>query len=874
MISDSAIVANPSEGFETKGFPGIFVIAQRRSQGHQLDAPVARRAGYGDLLTYVSVRGAMRELNGAAAAIPKQNRILQLLLAFLLPVAALLLELMLSSLTEHVWFLFFYPAVFLVSWIGGLRAGLVATVLSAVFVLWFFVPPHHSFIKLPYHYFPAAVFCTMGVLFGVVHERLRNANQRARDALGASERANERLKQAVKERRVFAALIENSSDFIGIADPDGKPVYLNPGGRRMVGLPADRAVETTQISEFYPPDLRPFASDVIVKSMVERGDWEGETYLRNWQTEVAIPVSDKHFLIHEPDTGEIVGMGTVTRDISDLRRARDELREANREVTRLYEKTKSLDDLKTRFFASISHDLRTPLALILGPTEHLLAAPETTPAARRDLNVVARNARTLLGRVNDLLDVQMLDAGHMKPEYAQTDVSRLARFVAGHFEPLSKENQTALLVEAPETSFAQVDPGKVQRILMNLLSNAFKFTPAGGRIRLTLRETPERVVLEVADSGPGIPPEQRQSVFEPFRQFDSGPTRKFGGTGLALSIAREFALAHGGSIAIFEAPEGGALFVVELPRTAPAGAVIRDKAEETEPRVDLQHAADELRAHRDDVVPRVLSAEGPLVLVVEDNAEMNEVICDNLSNKYRVAAAFDGKQGLEKAKAIEPDIILSDIMMPEMNGDELVRAVRRLPELDQTPIILLTAKADDSLRVKLLGEGAQDYLTKPFAIEELRARVANLVEKKLAAELVQQAEAKFDNLVSIAAEAILMIDQEQQIVLYNEGAREIFGWSREEVIGKHLDVLFSPPFRDVLQSYLQDLAASDAKARPMGDGIPTIFGLRKNGEHFPVEAAMSKLRAGNAWLFTLVMHDITEHPRINESEPSAHTPSP
>jgi signal transduction histidine kinase/ActR/RegA family two-component response regulator len=422
----------------------------------------------------------------------------------------------------------------------------------------------------------------------------------------------------------------------------------------------------------------------------------------------------------------------------ELQGVNQRLRRANEEITRLYEKTRELDDLKSQFFANVSHELRTPLALILGPTEQLLALPETAGIARHDLEIIARNARTLLHQVDDLLDVAKLEAGRMQPEYFETDVARLVRFVAGHFDVLARERHLAYSIDAPDELLMQVDPRKLQRVLQCLLSNAFKFTPAGGAIRVTLRRAPasDRMLLEVADSGPGIPPDKREAVFERFRQLEGGPARRFGGTGLGLSIARELILLLGGRISISEAPEGGALLAVELPASAPPGAAVYPGRDlEAGAPIDVRQAVGKWSARSQGAGLVSGPREGALVLVVEDHSEMNDFILENLEERYRVAAAFDGREGLEKARSLRPDLILCDIMMPELSGDELIHAIREIPALDTTPIIILSAKADDSLRVKLLREGAQDYLTKPFSIEELRARVGNLVARKRADEL-------------------------------------------------------------------------------------------------------------------------------------------
>jgi signal transduction histidine kinase/DNA-binding response OmpR family regulator len=415
--------------------------------------------------------------------------------------------------------------------------------------------------------------------------------------------------------------------------------------------------------------------------------------------------------------------------------ANEKLRRANEEITRLYEKTKVLDGLKTQFFASVSHELRTPLTLVLGPLQRLLEAPAMSEAAHRDLEVIARNARTLLRHVDDLLDVSKLEAARMKPEYMETDIARLTRVAASHFEVLAHDKNITCTLDIPAELRAQVDPDMLRRILLNLLSNAFKFTPAGGRVRLALKQAAGRVIFEVGDSGPGIPRDQRAAIFERFRQLDGAATRRYGGTGLGLAIAHDFAALHAGTITVTDAAEGGALFVAEIPAAAPPGTEVRAMRTEAEGAEERYLLIEELQTRQ--MPPPVLAGphEEALILVVEDNPEMNRFICEALAFDFRVAAAFDGKDGLEQAIRLGPDLVLSDIMMPDMSGDELVYALRSHRELDRTPIVILTARADEDLRIRLLREGAQDYVTKPFAVEELRARVRNLVNLKRSHEV-------------------------------------------------------------------------------------------------------------------------------------------
>jgi PAS domain S-box-containing protein len=442
--------------------------------------------------------------------------------------------------------------------------------------------------------------------------------------------------------------------------------------------------------------------------------------------------------VHRTRTGELrvisLNLQPVTIDDSDHVLATmcdvTELKQAKL-TARLYEQAKELDEVKTRFFASVSHELRTPLTLILAGTERLLASPLADAALRRDLAVIARNARTLLEHVNDLLDISKLEARQVQVEYVEADVSQLVRFVAGHFETLATEHGMELAIDAEDDVRAQVDSDQIKRVLLNLLSNAFKFTGPGGRVRVTLRGLAAQFRIEVADSGPGVPAELREVIFEPFRQLEGGPTRRFGGTGLGLAIARELVVLHRGTIAVEDAPEGGALFVVTLPREAAEGApIVRSAAvRDTGIREAIRSLAEVAPIGR-----APLGERGPLVLVVEDNPDMNRFLCEQLAIDHRVEVAYDGREGLSKALALRPDLVLTDIMMPAMSGDELVAAIRSHRELDLTPIVVLTVRTEDAVRVQLLRQGAQDYLTKPFSIEELRVRVDNLIARKRAEE--------------------------------------------------------------------------------------------------------------------------------------------
>jgi signal transduction histidine kinase len=415
--------------------------------------------------------------------------------------------------------------------------------------------------------------------------------------------------------------------------------------------------------------------------------------------------------------------------IDDLSSAKDAAEAASR--------TKSV------FLANVSHELRTPLALILGPIRRLLGARADDEDMHRDLETVERNAQVLLKHVSDLLDVAKLEASGAELDRSRVDLAALVRRTVSLFEVVARERKVALQVETPAELALPADAGKLERVLLNLLSNAMKYVPDGGRVQTAVRIEGDDVVLSVEDDGPGVPVPLREVIFERFRRGDDTTTRRYGGTGLGLAIARELVERHGGRIEVGDGAAGGALFRVRLPLASEAasGAAGGSPADADRRALDevARQTVAELRPRSEPAVAIRGSGSGGLVLLVEDNPEMARFLVGCLAPDYRVATALDGRQGLERAIELRPDLIVTDVMLPVMGGDTLLRELRAHPELGGIPIVVLTAKADDELRVRLLREGAQDFLTKPFAVEELRARVANLVMLKRTRDVLQGA---------------------------------------------------------------------------------------------------------------------------------------
>lgn len=445
---------------------------------------------------------------------------------------------------------------------------------------------------------------------------------------------------------------------------------------------------------------------------------------------------------------------------TEVQEANRRLESANQELSRLYAASKELDELRTRFFSNVSHELRTPLTLILGPVERLLGSGGLDAGQRGWLETIARNARTLLRHVNDLLDVAKLEAGKMAVHCDDVDLGHLTRLTAAYFESLAEERGIGFEVDAPASLRVRTDVEKVQRVLVNLLANAFKFTPDAGRIRMRLTWDDGRGIVDIDDSGPGVPPALREVIFEPFRQAEQASTRRHGGTGLGLAIAREFLHLLDGTISVGESALGGAAFRIVLPLPSAAGP----KAEPDLAALSSAAALVPLEQRLPAAAPRPEGAASavpeagpralPLVLVVEDNREMHQFIRDSLPAHVASIGAFSGREGVETAIASRPDLVISDVMMPDMSGDELVQALRALRDFDSVPIILLTAKADDELKVRMLRGGAQDFLTKPFLVAELVARVSNQLAISRARRILQDELASSEADVSMLAKEL------------------------------------------------------------------------------------------------------------------------
>ncbi len=461
------------------------------------------------------------------------------------------------------------------------------------------------------------------------------------------------------------------------------------------------------------------------------------------------PVFDEQgkvaYVIHRvEDVTEFIGLrnrDTAQLEANEQLRSRAQKMEMEvfqraQEVAEANRRLRDLDKLRTDFFANISHELRTPLTLILGPLRKLLSSPEGRSEGRRDLEIAERNALILLGQVNDLLDVAKLEAGKFDLDYTRLDAASFTRTLASNFDSLARERAITFPQVEPSALQMEVDAAKLQRILLNLLSNAFKFTPPGGGVELSLERVGDQAIFHVDDSGPGIPQEDRGRVFERFRQLDGGARRAKGGTGLGLAIVKEFASLLRGSVEVGTSMLGGARFSVSLPVAAPHGVSVAELDESTMPLDAADMLGHELVRVPIDEPGAQSSDRAARILVVDDNADMRSHVVSLLAAHYRVETAVDGRAGLAAALRFLPDLVITDVMMPVMTGDEMARALLDEPATRDIPILMLTAKMDDPLKLQLLQEGVHDYISKPFSAQELLVKVERLIaeRRKVAAE--------------------------------------------------------------------------------------------------------------------------------------------
>ncbi len=425
---------------------------------------------------------------------------------------------------------------------------------------------------------------------------------------------------------------------------------------------------------------------------------------------------------------------------------------AYEEERRRAEALAELDRAKTVFFSNVSHEFRTPLTLLLGPLQDLLDDDgRPLPAAQREhVETAQRNALRLLKLVNTLLDFSRIEAGRTDAVYEPTDLAALTRELASVFRSAVERAGLTLTVdcetpEADDHEAVYVDREMWEKIVLNLLSNAFKFTLEGEiavRLRHLRSQEGDRVELTVSDTGAGIPAEEIPHLFERFRRVKVARARSQEGTGIGLALVHELVKLHGGAVRVESEPGRGSSFTVAIPAGTAhlpeerlgGPRALASTALGPAPYVDealrwlLPSATGESAPTLAAAAPLDYAAERPRILLADDNADMRDYLSRLLSERWQVEAVADGQAALAAALAAPPDLVLADVMMPGLDGFELLRALRSNPATRALPILLLSARAGEEARVEGLEAGADDYLVKPFSARELVARIAAQLE--------------------------------------------------------------------------------------------------------------------------------------------------
>jgi PAS domain S-box-containing protein len=465
-----------------------------------------------------------------------------------------------------------------------------------------------------------------------------------------------------------------------------------------------------------------------------------------------------------------------------------------------------IDRAKTAFFSNVSHEFRTPLTLMLGPLEDALAAPaESLPARREELALVHRNGLRLLRLVNTLLDFSRIEAGRVQASFEPVDLAAATADLASVFRAATDKAGLSLTVDClPVGEPVWIDREMWEKIVLNLISNAFKFTLEGG-ITVRLRREGASAVLTVEDTGTGIPAHEIPRLFDRFHRIEGARGRTHEGTGIGLALVQELVRLHGGFVRAESVYGKGSRFTVTLPLGNAHLPQDRLRVERTiaampvgaQPYLEeaLRWLPGQARNEEPGIERPLLSelppaatggekGERAMILLADDNADMRDYVSQLLRARYDVRAVGDGEQALAQMRERSPDLLLSDIMMPRMNGFELLRAVRADPKLARLPVIFLSARAGEEASIEGLEAGADDYLIKPFSARELMARVAaNLEMARVRREAAAASEERFRFLAESMPQKTFTATKDGLGDYYNRQWQEFSGLPLESIMG-------------------------------------------------------------------------------------------
>jgi PAS domain S-box-containing protein len=471
--------------------------------------------------------------------------------------------------------------------------------------------------------------------------------------------------------------------------------------------------------------------------------------------------------------------GQIAKSVADARLLEHERQKAEALAT--------LDRAKTTFFSNISHELRTPLTLILGPVEDLLSRGEPISATSAEMQLIHRNVLRLLKLVNMLLDFSRIEAGRAQATYEATDLGRATAEIASVFRSAMTKAGLAYEVNCRELDeLVYVDSQMWEKIVLNLISNALKFTTTG-KVVVELARKGTFAALTVTDTGIGIPQAELPKIFERFHRVQSTTGRTHEGTGIGLALVQELVKLHGGTIAVESEVGVGTRFTVSVPfgrAHLPEGRVgqARNEQMRSQNRTMFENEALawlplEVEDKREVLNAKVMFGRTPCILLVEDNGDMREYVRRLLQEDgYEVHVAEDGEAALALTARHAYDLILSDVMMPKVDGIQLLQAIRKDPRLKTTPMVLLSARAGEEFRIQGLGAGADDYLAKPFSARELLLRVSALIDSHLRR---RESEERLNLALELGSMGTWDLDLRTNAMFWSPGEYKLFGYSAE-----------------------------------------------------------------------------------------------
>ncbi len=431
--------------------------------------------------------------------------------------------------------------------------------------------------------------------------------------------------------------------------------------------------------------------------------------------------------------------------------------EAERKVAKEREEARrmhELDLMKIKFFTNVSHEFRTPLSLIISPIDNLITNNVKPEQQQQQLAMIKRNARRLLNLVNQLLDFRKMEFKELKLNLTKGDIIQFIKDVCSSFTDMADQNHIGYLFDSEINSLTtKFDHDKIERVLFNLLSNSFKFTSSGGHISVFLglsnadtKDDKQTLEIKIMDTGIGISKEKQEKIFERFFQDNLPEGLLNQGSGIGLSISREFIKMHGGDIHVESEPGNGSCFIIRLPV-----GIEHDKAVSA-PHLDKHiNGVSKPKGH-------ILEDKKPIVLLIEDNDDMRFYLKDNLKHTFNIIEAVNGKDGWQKTLALHPDLIVSDVSMPEMNGLDLCKKIRQDNRTAHIPIILLTALTEAEDELAGTANGANDYITKPFNFEILLSKINGLLQMQ------QTLKKTYQKQVDIRAQDLVIISEDEKFL--------------------------------------------------------------------------------------------------------------